>query len=599
MRILRKIVFVFFILQFQSLLSQQYSFVQYSVEDGLSQTQVFSICPDQNGNLWVATAGGISKFNGNEFTNYSKENGLTDNEARQIIQHEEFIWVATKHGITRIKDKQVITLNLLDYIDDAVINNITFDKNGNLWVSLQNQGLIEIEVSSNSSFTITNNNIHKHLEGLFTIALICDSKGQIWSVGKDYIGFYDKLKWNTLKLPDSGLIISDIAEDLNGDFWISTYDNGVYKYNFLTHSFKNFNKTNGLISPIVRDVFVDSKNNIWLSSKIGISCISDNQIKNYEKKNGLNSENVKVISEDLEGNIWIGTDGSGIFRFTGEEFVNFTKETGLPSNYIMSIIQDHKKNYWFSTYDRGLCFYNYLNKKITTYNALNSKLENNTVWSSIHTSDSSLWFGTGYGLIHIKNGQMESFIDEEWLPSNKITSLYEDKNGKLWVGCSKGIAIIDEELNYTFNDQSEFYGRNIRCIKEFDQYTYAGSRNGLFVFDQELNAKTASFNNVFKDDPVYCLENWKDSLLFIGTGNGLYAYNNSSIFKLDLHPSFSANYINFLLNENDQILWIGTNYGIFELDIQSLDINKPINLIHHTTADGLNLYHLQDGVCQF
>ena len=587
MRILKKIIFVFFIFQFSNSFGQQYSFVQYSVEDGLSQTQVYSICPDNKGNLWIATGGGVSKFNGETFINYSKENGLADNNAVQIILYNEFIWIATKHGITRIKDHQLITLNLLKYSEGATINNIAFDKKGNLWVGLQNQGLIEFEITSMDDFTISPIKSHHPNENLFTTALFCDSKGKIWTTGKNYVGYYNGEQWKEIKMPDSVINVSGICEDNNGFIWISTYDKGVYKYNFSINTFENISVANGLVSPIIRDVFVDNKNNVWLSSKIGISCISENEIKNYKKKNGLSSENVKVISKDLENNIWIGTDGSGIFRFAGEEFVNYTKETGLPSNYVMSIIQDNQSNYWFSTYDRGLCYYNSKEEKIINYNNDNSNLKNNTVWTSTFTSDNSLWFGTGGGLIQIKEGEMKSFKNLDWLPSNKITSLYEDQQKRLWIGCSKGMAIIDGDLQYSFNDKSEFFGRNIRCIKEFNALIYAGSRNGIFVFDKELNAKNINFDNLFKDEPIYCLENWKDSILFIGTGNGLYAYNTSSIFKLDLHNSFSANYINFLLNENDQVLWIGTNYGIFELEIKSLKVDQPLNIIHHTTADGL------------
>ena len=70
------------------------------------------------------------------------------------------------------------------------------------------------------------------------------------------------------------------------------------------------------------------------------------------------------------------------------------------------------------------------------------------------------------------------------------------------------------------------------------------------------------------------------------SGNGLFVYDNSSIYQINLHPSFSANYINFLELENENILWVGTNFGIFELQINTLNSNNP-KTRHHTVASGL------------
>ena len=64
---------------FQVLFAQRYSFVQYSTEEGLPQSQVTSICQDDKGYLWVSTLGGLAKFNGDNFSTYSTGNGLLNN----------------------------------------------------------------------------------------------------------------------------------------------------------------------------------------------------------------------------------------------------------------------------------------------------------------------------------------------------------------------------------------------------------------------------------------------------------------------------------------------------------------------------------------
>jgi len=51
--------------------AQKYSFVTYSTEDGLPQSQVTAMTQDANGYLWVGTLGGLAKFDGIKFTSYS------------------------------------------------------------------------------------------------------------------------------------------------------------------------------------------------------------------------------------------------------------------------------------------------------------------------------------------------------------------------------------------------------------------------------------------------------------------------------------------------------------------------------------------------
>jgi len=75
---------------------QRYFFRQFSVEKGLPQSTVFSIEQDNWGFLWIGTdGGGICRFDGKEFINYTKSNGLAGNVVRAIHFSEELIWIGT------------------------------------------------------------------------------------------------------------------------------------------------------------------------------------------------------------------------------------------------------------------------------------------------------------------------------------------------------------------------------------------------------------------------------------------------------------------------------------------------------------------------
>ncbi len=577
-------IFLFTLLTFligrsDQLISQQYSFVPYSVEDGLAQTQVFAIRPDSVGNIWFGTGGGVSQFDGVNFTNYSTENGLVDHRVVQIISHNGFVWIATQSGISRFRGKQTEQYPLKEEIEK---NRITcFDIDGqNAWVGVRNVGVIQIPLK-NGTLLMDELTIHKPIDKLNPRGLFIDQNNRIWVGAEDYLGYWNG-RWNKVEIPNSKHDISGIAQDSRGKLWISTYFDGVYSID--GDQINNYRKEDGLISDLVRSIFIDNQDRVWLSSKIGATLIEKDQIRTFSEKNGLSNENVKVISQDKESNIWFGSEGSGALKFAGDEFVNYSKDDGLASNYIMSIVQDQSNDYWFCTYGEGLNHYK--NGEFTQFKSFNSGLSNNTTWSSLCDHTGKLWFGTSDGLTTYENGVFTPYKNTDWLPSNRVTSLYEDSNHRIWIGTSKGITINDHGKMTTFTNCDGKDINKVRSILEYNNSFWIGTNGGILIYkDGELHAWR--HNDILKNSNVFCMEKSDQSNLFIGTGNGLYHFNGMQLRPIDLHPSFSANFINFITLEGSKYLWVGTNYGIFEIDLLVFGSSPSSGIIHHTTSDGL------------
>ena len=249
------IFIVITLLVIKSGIGQQYSFIPFSVEEGLSQTQVFDVCPDEQGDIWFGTAGGASRFDGKYFTNYSTENGLNDNLVSKIISKNGFIWIATQHGITRIKKKQVQTYHLYELTENNNITAIAIDSQF-LWIGIKDKGVLQIELINNVP-DLQNPILHVPSEHLNIRNLFIDSKGKLWMASKGYLGYYFNNKWTTLHIPNSTNNISDIGEDSKNHIWITTYNDGVYEYNL--QSFKNYNKLFGIDNDLVRSCHLFGK----------------------------------------------------------------------------------------------------------------------------------------------------------------------------------------------------------------------------------------------------------------------------------------------------------------------------------------------------
>ena len=111
--VLTLIVSLFFLSGF----AQKYSFVTYSTEDGLPQSQVTAMTQDKDGYLWIGTLGGLAKFDGTKFTSYSSNQGLLNNRITSLSFFNEKLWVGDDGGISIIKD--------------TTIKQVAFKGNGN------------------------------------------------------------------------------------------------------------------------------------------------------------------------------------------------------------------------------------------------------------------------------------------------------------------------------------------------------------------------------------------------------------------------------------------------------------------------------------
>lgn len=210
--------------------------------------------------------------------------------------------------------------------------------------------------------------------------------------------------------------VTGIAKDQQDQLWISMEGGGVDVYNTITKSFKHITKSDrsfysGLTNDNITNVFIDKKQNIWLSSwNEGVFVLKKGSSKfiNYSTKNtpGFASDNIMSIAEDSRGVIWIGTFSKGLHYYT-------------PSDG-----QFHHCN----------------SKPFYTSGIINSDIR-----KIIVDSDDAVWVGSTTGLYRVNTNDLVSFTVtsfrdkmSEKLKNHKsthtINTLYEAKNKEIWIG---------------------------------------------------------------------------------------------------------------------------------------------------------------------
>ena len=578
-RMLFRLGCILFLLLNIDLSAQQYSFINYSIENGLAQSQVQAILQDKKGYIWLGTYGGLSRYDGKSFINFSKENGLLDNRINCIVENSRNeIFVGTQGGINIYNGKSFKTVVLKTDFAQNQVTSMAFDRSGNLWLCTDGAGVCRYDGKSIQYFNEKDGLINDNAR-----SVCIDKNGKVWFGTRGGICYYNGNKFE--KLPESAdqpHNISQIINDKNGNLWFCTYGEGVYKYDFKT--FTNYTEKDGLILNWIRSATQDNAGNFWFASKSGVSKFDGKQFLNFEKGNGLFYPNTNTVMQDNEGKVWFGTDGKGVLKFTGETFVNFTSQDGLSSDIIMDVTEDKDHNLWFCTYGNGVCKQDAVTKKFTGF-TISDDLSNNNVWTCLTDNKNNIWFGTSEG-ISIYDGKRFTTVNDS-LPAKKVYSIYQDKKGNMWFGTTEGVSKFDGKTWTSFVNGKDNIGRNIRSIIEDEQNNmWFASSNGIFRYDGKIFTNFTTENGL-SDNNVVSIQEDKQHHLWIGTSNGITFYDGKTFSKISIDEKYNANNVNFLLIDSAQHLWAGTNNGIYELNMEEYYANKKTRFIHYSNFEGL------------
>jgi len=586
--------------------AQQYNFINYSIEDGLAQSQVETIFQDNKGYLWIGTLGGISKFNGTEFENYSTADGLMENQINSIIQDRRgVIWIGTIGGIMKFDGGKFQNYRLKSELSGANVTCIAEDKSGNLWLGTDGKGICKfslLNASDNQNdqyqiqyFTTDNGLSHNKIRSIH-----CDLENNLWIGTRKGISKYNGDKFMSFS-PEGleSVNVSHIELSVNGNLLIGTFGDGLIVYNLKTdyegdNNFQQYTSEDGLISDWVRQLLQDDHGNIWIASKKGVSKINfrnkskgrDVHVANFTTQNGLVTNNVNCILKDSEGNLWLGTDGKGMLKFTGEAFVSYTQQDGLSSDIVMSIIEDADDNLWFSTYGNGICKYD-IERSEYVYYDIKDGISNNTVWTSILDKDDNLWFGTSNGVTRFNGRSFQTYSKKDGLISNKVTSIFQDQTGNIWFGTPEGISMFRNYYFTNYSQEQEFYGKNVRSILQDNQgILWFGCSNGLFRYDGRNFIKFTEEDGL-SNNTIYTIREDAQGGLWLGTKNGLTYYDKSSFLPLKVGKDYRSNIVNFIIFDEAQNLWAGTNNGIFKLNVPNYKKSGVTHFDHYTNWEGI------------
>ncbi|AWB56793.1 hypothetical protein DBO93_03925 [Colwellia sp. Arc7-D] len=491
-------------------------FERISIAEGLSQSHVYDIIQDKNGFIWIATQDGLNRYDGKNFVAYrhdsNKQNSIADNFIRKLfIDNQNTLWIGTNNGLSRYNevfdnfDNFLYNKNDSNSLKDNEIWDIYQDKQDTLFISTK-EGLQKFDVENRNFFRIRFRGFENELKEIKTI--FQDEKGNYWlgtydkgifltnSTMSFVVSLSDQNKWS-LKLTANALY--DL-QFIDNQYWLGT-DNGLFiiskDYQIVKHYTENSTDKNlDILSKTVRSIEKINDSAIWLGTENGLNSINIltggvAAFQSAQHKNALSSNVIYKVYKSNDGNIWLGTNAGGVNTFSP---IQLNINHGLFSytnseQAVYAFAESTDGTIWFTTDNGNL-------SKIEKTGVINTmSFHNKKPFSHlIADNQNNLWLKaepespSEPGTLYYYQTDLNKLTEhKEW--ANKSTQQDNSKilysNEKIWFINKKGqLSSYNTEVSEFYTYKNELFSRFTAFTSDYEGNLWLSSdSNQIIKFD--------------------------------------------------------------------------------------------------------------------
>lgn len=586
---------------------QTYTVKRLDIGNGLSNNYVIDIAEDKNGYLWFATEEGLNKLEGTEFTTFYKtekdETGITGNELNCLLDDpdETVLWIGTQRAGLNAFNYETNTFTVYRHDDNDPHSLATDDvtgiypaKDGNLWITTYWKGVDYLDKQTGKFIHYTQETIPQ-LSGDHIWTALDDKKGNLY-IGHSHEGLtilslktkqVENFRYNPQD-PSSipGNEVLSLFQDHAGGIWVGT-NKGLALFNPEQKNFVRFGKLGNPLSNSIYDICQFNDKQLWIATEFGGIAILDLSqrffpssdpmkfISKGDDEYTLSSPSVRCIFQDSHDNIWAGVWGGGVnflsnntTLFNAYHYAKDLSEYNLTNPTASAVCVDPAGKLWIGTDGGGINIFD-KGKRIATYTTKEANISANAVQTACCDSQGNLWFGFFRKGITYYDHTQQSF--KQILPSDlgniDIRSIFEDKNGIMWIGSSNGIYQIDRDTKKIIKHINIPENLVRGVIADAQGRIWVGTfGSGLFLYTAELKP-IATFNtaNGFASNTINFIYEDKKHQIWIATGDGLACFppNSTSDYQLYQRADGLDNtHIHAITEDNSGNIWFSTNNNI-------------------------------------
>jgi len=520
---------------------------------GIRSDRTLDLAIDSAGRLWMGTENGLVRYAGGVFRTFTSRDGLPHSTAERLaVDARGALWVATLGGIARVHGDTIRTFGAAQGVTSTP-RDIAEDDQGTLWVRTD-AGLLRLHADAQRFVRDTASALDAARP---SIILGADRERGLWVKLPRGIGCWRRgtlVRYGDADgLGDQSFVRAAHAPD--GSMWLASIHSGVW----------NFRPGDRRSRPMqypptrwARDVFVDREGTVWAGTNVdGLLRFLPRAVALLPLADSVTPSTTAILG-DRAGRVWVGSNCGPVNLLEGSRLRAFRARDGGSPDCVWSLAEDRDGAIWMGTWGNGL--YRHAGGAVRQFRREDG-LADDIVLAVYVDRRGQLWVGTLNGGLHRREGERFVVYDTTaGLPDNHVTFITEDRAGTLWVATAGGLARLREGRFTTLTTADGLSHNYVRAVYEDrDGTLWIGTYGGGLtrLKDGRLTAITTA-EGLFEDVVSAILEDDSANLWMSGN-RGIFraSRNELNAFAEGRVPSVhSVSY-----GRGDGLLWTETNGG--------------------------------------
>jgi ligand-binding sensor domain-containing protein/signal transduction histidine kinase len=280
----------------------------------------------------------------------------------------------------------------------------------------------------------------------------------------------------------------------------------------------------------------------------------------WHVSDGLPEDTVQAIAESSAKQLWIGTTG-GLARFDGAHMQIYGNgpERHLPVNGIFCLAMSRNGALWAGTEGGGLLHIDDGGWRVYSHA---DGLENGFVRSVFQDSQGRLWVGTDDGLFRQRGERFERQNMDAVVTPLTVHGLMEDRSHRIWVGGSRLYSIEPDGRTTQYALPGTYSENQVRTmLQTTDGIMWVGTMGGLQQMSEGRFHKIPELHTA-----VRSLMQSSDGTLWIGTiGNGLWTFRDGHLLRADSPGLLPSDSVLHIFEDAAHQIWVGTQAGLVRM----------------------------------